>query len=169
MCSKLQIEMSHNQLSGRHIEIPTPEFLMILFVWNYLIILNEWLKCTPRPENCIQYHQCYCLIRNSQMSHLAHLPLTLKSPPSHTDHHPYFLPIFPIFYHNFPFRNTLISIFGNVIWTLKKSPPPPNIIPIFFYLTWSHLPYLEMVSGSWKQYDHTALGKHLQTNKQRYQ
>ena len=133
LCSKLQIEISHNQLSGRHIEIPTPEFLMILFVWNYLIILNEWLKCTPRPENCIQYHQCYCLIRNSQMSHLAHLPLTLKSPPSHTDHHPYFLPIFPIFYHNFPFRNTLISIFGNVIWTLKKSPPPPNIIPIFFY------------------------------------
>ena len=140
LCSKLQIEISHNQLSGRHIEIPTPELLMILFLWNYLIILNEWLKCTPRPENCIQYHQCYCLIRNSQMSHLAHLPLTLKSPPSHTDHHPYFLLIFPIFYHNFSFRNTLISIFGNVIWTLKKSPPPPNIIlsfsmivpPIFF-------------------------------------
>ena len=87
-----------------------------------------------RPKNSIQYHQCYCLIRNSQMSHLAHLPLTLKSPPSHTDHHPYFLLIFPIFYRNFSFRNTLISIFGNVIWTLKKFPPPsPNIIPIFFY------------------------------------
>ena len=41
LCSNIQIEISHNQLSGRHIEIPTPEFLMILFVWNYLIILNE--------------------------------------------------------------------------------------------------------------------------------
>ena len=123
LCSNIQIEISHNQLSGRHIEIPTPQFSMILFLWNYLIILNEWLKCTPRPENSIQYHQCYCFIRNSQMSHLAHVPLTLKSPPSHTDHHPYFLLIFPIFYHNLSLRNTLISIFGKVIWTLKKSPP----------------------------------------------
>ena len=26
LCSNIQIEISHNQLSGRHIEIPTPEF-----------------------------------------------------------------------------------------------------------------------------------------------
>ena len=41
LCSNIQIEISHNQLSGRHIEIPTPQFSMILFLWNYLIILNE--------------------------------------------------------------------------------------------------------------------------------
>ena len=68
--------------------------------------------------------------------------------------------IFAIFYHKFSFRDTLLSIFGNVNWTLKIV--PPNIILIFFYdffpyciaifhLTWSHLPYLEMSSGSWKQ------------------
>ena len=59
------------------------------------------------------------------MSHFAHLPLTLKSPPSNTDHHPYFLLIFPIFYCKSSFRDTLLSIFGNVNWTLKKVPQPP--------------------------------------------
>ena len=148
----------------------------ILFLWNYLILhVSNWsvhfficvLQTLKIVDNIISkleskggYMFCYSFIRNSQISHFWHLPFTLKSPPSNTDHHAYFLLIFPMFYINFSFRNALLSIFGNINWTLKTV--PPNIIPIFFYdfspyciaifhLTWSHLLYLEMGSGSWKQ------------------
>ena len=68
---------------------------------------------------------------NSQIFDFGHLPLPLKTPSNNTDHHLDFLQNFPIFYHNFSFRNALLSISGNVHQTLGTV--PPNIIPIFFY------------------------------------
>ena len=69
-------------------------------------------------------------MQNSQIFDFGHLPFTLKTPSNNTDHHLDFPQIFPIFYHNFSFRNALLSISGNVNQTLK---PVPNIIPIFLY------------------------------------
>ena len=84
-----------------------------LFIWT----------CTLKPENSIQYHQCYFFIRTSQMSPFGHIPLTLKSPPSNTDHHTYFVIIFPIFYCHLELQ---LPVVGNT-----SSPCLPFLI-IFF-------------------------------------
>ena len=92
------------------------DFSRILFLWNCLILhISNWivhffiyvLQTLKVVYNIISklkskggYMFCYFFIRNSQIFHFWHLPLTLKSPPSNTDH-PHFLLIFPMFFANF--------------------------------------------------------------------
>ena len=56
------------------------------------------------------YMFCNFFVRNSQISHFGHLPLTLKSPPINVDHHlcfilisPYFIAMFHLEMLSFPY------------------------------------------------------------------
>ena len=117
------------------------DFLMILFLCNYLILyMSDWSvhffiwKCTPDPENLIQYHQ---LVRVEGLLHLLqflhwkqpNFPFwTLILDPEITTHEcrpsSMFSSDFPLFHCNVSFRNALLSIFGNVNSIPQHHQPP---------------------------------------------
>jgi len=137
LCPNIQIEIHHNQLNGRHVEIPNPGFFDDSIPMEFTHTLYEWLKFTfldlkvnSKPlYNIISklvskggYVFCYVFI-----------PI-LNIYPWPWSHHPLMQTIIHVFYYYFSLFYCNLS-FRNVNST------PPNIINNHLYpFLWS-FPY----------------------------
>ena len=150
LCSSIHIELPHNQLNGRHVEIPNPEFFDDSIPMELSYTLYEWLKCTflhlkvySRPWKSYtisSVSQSSRVVTCSEIFSLktAEFPI-LDTYPWPWNHHPWMQTIihvffwFPLFYCNVSFRNALLSIVGSVNSIPQHHQPPSLSFFLWFF------------------------------------
>ena len=126
----IQIQIAHNQLNGKHVEIPNTAFFDDSIPMKLPHTLYEWLKCTFLHFKMYSKHwksytissvsQSPRVLTDSAIFSLENFPFwtSILDPEIMTHQSSICSSDFPLFYCNFSFRNALLSIFGNVKSTL---------------------------------------------------
>ena len=145
LCSNIQIEIPHNRLNGRHVEISNPGFFDNFIPMELPHTLYEWLKytflhlkvyskpwklCTISSVSQSQgwLHVLLFFIKNSQISHFGQLPWPWN-------HHPSMQTIIHVFFWFPPILLQFFICSSFHIWNVNSTPPTSSItIPILFYV-----------------------------------